>query len=31
VRRAGRQAFYALDDAHISDLFQRGLEHVQHG
>jgi DNA-binding transcriptional ArsR family regulator len=28
VRRVGRQAFYALDDDHISDLFQRGLEHV---
>ncbi len=31
VRRAGRQAFYALDDDHIADLFQRGLEHVRHG
>lgn len=31
MRRAGRHVFYALDDEHISDLFQRGLEHVQHG
>jgi len=31
MRRAGRRIFYALDDEHISDLFQRGLEHVQHG
>ncbi len=28
LRRAGRRIFYALDDEHISDLFQRGLEHV---
>lgn len=31
VRKAGRQVFYALDDDHISELFQRGLEHVLHG
>ena len=31
MRRVGRHVFYALDDEHISDLFQRGLEHVQHG
>lgn len=30
-RREGRQIFYALDDEHVSDLFQRGLEHVAHG
>jgi len=28
-RREGRQVFYALDDQHIVDLFERGLEHVQ--
>lgn len=28
LRRAGHRIFYALDDEHISDLFQRGLEHV---
>jgi DNA-binding transcriptional ArsR family regulator len=30
-RREGRQIFYTLDDEHVSDLFQRGLEHVTHG
>jgi ArsR family transcriptional regulator len=29
-RREGRQIFYALDDEHVTDLFQRGLEHVTH-
>ena len=29
-RRVGRQVFYTLDDAHVADLFQRGLEHVVH-
>ena len=29
-RREGRQIFYALDDEHVADLFQRGLEHVTH-
>jgi len=28
-RRQGRQVFYALDDHHIVDLFEQGLEHVQ--
>jgi len=27
-RRAGRMAFYSLDDEHIEKLFQQGLEHV---
>jgi ArsR family transcriptional regulator len=31
ARKVGRQVFYALDDDHISDLFMRGLDHVQHG
>jgi ArsR family transcriptional regulator len=30
-RREGRQIFYTLDDDHVADLFQRGLEHVAHG
>ncbi len=29
VRREGRSAFYALDDAHIERLLADGLEHVQ--
>ena len=29
-RRAGKHIYYALDDEHVHDLFQRGLEHVQH-
>jgi ArsR family transcriptional regulator len=29
-RREGRQIFYALDDAHVVDLFKRGLDHVGH-
>jgi DNA-binding transcriptional ArsR family regulator len=30
-RREGRQIFYTLDDEHVADLFQLGLEHVTHG
>jgi DNA-binding transcriptional ArsR family regulator len=30
ARKEGRHVFYSLDDEHISDLFQRGLEHIQH-
>jgi len=29
-RKAGRMVYYSLDDDHIKDLFQRGLEHIQH-
>jgi DNA-binding transcriptional ArsR family regulator len=28
-RRAGRQIFYTLDDHHIVQLFEQGLEHIQ--
>lgn len=28
TRRAGRQIFYTLDDAHILALYQQGLSHV---
>jgi len=31
ARKAGRQVFYSLDDEHVTELFQRGLEHIQHG
>lgn len=31
ARKKGREVFYSLDDDHIADLFQRGLEHVLHG
>ncbi|MFN2134539.1 MAG: ArsR/SmtB family transcription factor [Candidatus Promineifilaceae bacterium] len=31
ARKDGRYVYYALDDAHINELFLRGLEHVQHG
>jgi len=30
-RREGRMVHYSLDDQHVVDLFQRGLEHVRHG
>ena len=29
-RKEGRIVYYALDDDHIRDLFQRGREHVSH-
>ncbi len=31
ARKEGRQVFYCLDDDHILDLFERGLDHVLHG
>ena len=31
ARKQGRQVFYCLDDDHIAELYQRGLDHVQHG
>ncbi len=30
ARKSGRQVFYCLDDQHVRDLLDRGLEHVQH-
>lgn len=30
-RKEGRHVYYQLDDEHIHALFQRGLEHVEHG
>jgi len=29
-RKQGREVYYSLDDDHVIDLFQRGLDHVQH-
>lgn len=29
-RKEGRMVYYSLDDEHIRDLFQRGLEHIEH-
>ena len=29
-RRSGREIFYTLDDDHIRQLFQLGLDHIQH-
>lgn len=31
ARKRGRQVFIRLDDEHIGELFERGLEHVRHG
>jgi len=30
ARKQGRAVYYSLDDEHVTDLFQRGLDHVQH-
>lgn len=30
ARKQGRQVFISLDDEHISELIQRGLDHVCH-
>jgi ArsR family transcriptional regulator len=29
--KRGRQVFYSLDDRHVEELFQHGLDHVLHG
>lgn len=29
-RKLGRMVYYALDDEHIADLYQRALDHVIH-
>jgi ArsR family transcriptional regulator len=31
TRKDGRRVYYHLDDEHITDIFQFGLEHVLHG
>src|SRR2546429_6569536 len=30
-RRAGREIFYSLDDAHVLTLIEEGLQHAGHG
>ena len=30
-QKQGRQVFYSLDDQHVEELFQRGIDHVMHG
>lgn len=30
TRKVGRQVFVCLDDEHIAELFQRGLDHICH-
>ena len=30
-QKQGRQVFYELDDQHVEELFQRGIDHVMHG
>ncbi len=30
ARKSGRIVYYSLDDQHIIDLFERGLEHLSH-
>jgi DNA-binding transcriptional ArsR family regulator len=31
TRKQGRNVFVCIDDDHVIDLFQRGLDHVLHG
>ena len=31
ARKQGREVYYALDDDHVAELYQRGLDHVLHG
>lgn len=31
TRKQGRHVFVCLDDNHVIELFQRGLDHVLHG
>jgi len=31
TRKQGRNVYVCLDDQHVIDLFQRGLDHVLHG
>jgi DNA-binding transcriptional ArsR family regulator len=30
ARREGRWIYYSLDDAHVRELFEQGMEHVGH-
>ncbi|MFC1923042.1 ArsR/SmtB family transcription factor [Chloroflexota bacterium] len=29
--KQGRQVFYSIEDQHVEELFQRGVDHVMHG
>lgn len=29
-RKAGRMVYYCLDDAHVVELYRKGLEHILH-
>jgi ArsR family transcriptional regulator len=29
-RKEGRQVYYHLDDEHVADLFERGVDHILH-
>jgi ArsR family transcriptional regulator, lead/cadmium/zinc/bismuth-responsive transcriptional repressor len=31
ARKQGQKVYISLDDAHVAELFQRGLEHILHG
>ncbi len=31
ARKEGRQVFYCLDDDHITEIFQTGIDHITHG
>lgn len=31
AHKQGREVYYSLDDEHVLDLFQRGLDHILHG
>ena len=31
AQKQGRQVFYSIDDQHVEELFQRGIDHVLHG
>lgn len=31
AQKEGRQVFYSLDDEHVTELFQKALDHVIHG
>ena len=31
TRKQGRNVFVSIDDKHVIDLFQRGLDHILHG
>lgn len=31
ARKAGRHVYVSIDDDHVTELFQRGLDHALHG